>query len=104
MKKNDVMADILKKAKDSTSNKGYDEVDQQEDKAPTANKKEVGTAGRKKVSANQKKKARQVFYSEDEFAEIIECAEFLCIEPKTFMEMGIKKLIKHTQDEMKHKD
>ena len=104
MKKNDIMADILKKAKDSTSNKSYDEVDQQEEKEPTANKKEVGSAGRKKVKARQKKKARQVFYSDEEFEEIAECAEFLCIEPKTFMEMGIKKLIKNTQDEMNCKE
>lgn len=71
------------------------------EKAEKPTDKEKGVAGRKKVSARDRKKARQVFYSDAVFEDDIEaCAEFLNIEPKTFMEMGINKLIKETKAQM----
>lgn len=58
-----------------------------------ADKKE-SLAGRKKVSASQKKKARQVFYSDDEFEDILKCAEIEILDVKAFMQRAINKEVK----------
>jgi hypothetical protein len=56
--------------------------------------KEKLKAGRKVKSASQKKKARQVFYSDDDFEAIEECAEIMSIEPQAFMQMVINQRVK----------
>ena len=62
--------------------------------------KKESSAGRKKVSESQKKKARQVFYNDISFAEIEECADFLGVEPKTFMQMAINQKVKAVLKDM----
>lgn len=74
-------------------------------KDKTASKKEVGTAGRKKVKDTQKKKARQVYYSDEVYEnDIAKCAEHLGIEPKTFMEMAINQKVKATLKMIEQED
>ena len=89
-----IMDDIVSKAKKSATNKTYKEADD------TASKKEGGKAGRKKVSDNLKKKARQVFYSDVDFAEIEECADHLGMDTKSFMQMAINQKVKATLKEI----
>jgi len=83
-----IMDDIVNKAKKGTTNKTYKEADD------TASKKEGGKAGRKKVSENLKKKARQVFYSDMDFQFIEKCADYLGMDTKSFMQMAINQKIK----------
>lgn len=91
-KKNILMDELLLKAKSGTTNKSYESAETKEENPV----KEKSEAGRKPVPVNQKKKARQVFYSDDDFAEIEACAELLCMEAKTFMQIAINEKVKQT--------
>lgn len=88
-KKNNVMLDILNKAKTSTSNKSYEAEDK---KAVKPVKKEGGSAGRKKVT--DKKKPRQVFYNNAEFSVIETLAEEMGVDSRVFMQMAINQKVK----------
>ncbi len=90
-KKNNVMLDILNKAKTSTSNKSYEAEDKKVDEVKPV-KKEGGSAGRKKVT--DKKKPRQVFYNNAEFSVIETLAEDLGMDTKSFMQMCINQKVK----------
>lgn len=60
-------------------------------------KKEVGKGGRPKTDERQKKKPRQVYFSDAEFEdEIAKCAEFMGLETKDYMEMAIRQQVKKT--------
>jgi hypothetical protein len=99
-KDNEALNDILNKAKAGTTNKTYKEAD--EVKAVDevkATKKEKSKAGRSKVADNLKKKARQVFYSDDDFSIIEECADDLGMDAKAFMQMCINQKVKQMTKE-----
>ena len=94
-KDNDFMDKLVNKATKSSTNKTYKEAD--EVKAVDevkADKKERSKAGRSKVADNLKKKARQVFYSDDDFSIIEECADELGMDAKAFMQMCINQKVK----------
>lgn len=95
--KNNSMDEILNNAKKATPTKTYKSAD--EVKQPVEEKAQ-GKAGRKRVAVTEKKKNRPVGYSDTEYAEIEKCAEFLSIEPQTFMRMSINQNIKKTLEEM----
>ena len=97
--KNSVMANILKEASSSTSNKSYEDEDKKIDVIKTTSKKEKGVVGRKAKEPEQKKKARQVYYTDNEYKVIEECAELTGIEPKNFMQMHINLGVKKIQKE-----
>jgi len=61
--------------------------------------KEKGRPGRKKVDPRDKKKARQVFYSDAEFEEIEALADGLGIDVKSFMQMAINQKVKSLTEE-----
>jgi len=91
-KKNNVMLDILNKAKTSTSNKSYEAENNKADEVKPVRKEGASAAGRKKVT--DKKKPRQVFYNNAEFSVIEELAEDLGMNTKSFMQMCINQKVK----------
>lgn len=91
--KNERMKNILASASKESTKKTYKEADTKTEVKPQADKKE-SVAGRKKIKESQKKKARQVFYSDEDFADIEKCAESMGIEAKTFMQMAINQKVK----------
>jgi len=91
-KNNDKMDALINQAKKDTSNKTYKEADDLDGKSE--GKKSKASSGRKKVPASHKKKARQVFYSDEDFKHIESCADILGVEPKTFMQMAINQKVK----------
>ena len=95
-KDNETMDQLLAKAKTGTSNKTYKEADNNSKVAttPVADKKEKGKVGRSKVAPEDKKKARQVFYSDNEFTDIEECADEMGMDAKAFMQMCINQRVK----------
>ncbi|MBL1294489.1 MAG: hypothetical protein COB61_011555 [Thiotrichales bacterium] len=95
--KNTAMDKILGKANKDHSIKTYESAD--EVKEPVKEKAQ-GKAGRRKVAPTEKKKNRPVGYSDTEYADIVKCAEFLSMEPQTFMRMSINQRVKKTLEEM----
>jgi len=93
-KKNDKMDEILNLAKSDATDRSYEEAEKEEKPGKAVSDKEKGRPGRKKVDPRDKKKARQVFYSDAEFEEIEALADELGIEPKAFMQMAINQKIK----------
>jgi len=95
-KDNQAMDDLLAKAKKGTTTKTYKEADTKSKAAttPVADKKEKGKVGRSKVAPEDKKKARQVFYSDNEFTDIEECADEMGMDAKAFMQMCINQRVK----------
>lgn len=96
-KDNKKMDDLLAKAKTGTSVKTYKDADDDKPKAattPVADKKEKAKVGRSKVAPEYKKKARQVFYSDNEFTDIENCADEMGMDAKAFMQMCINQKVK----------
>lgn len=102
MAKDNIKMDaIINKAKTGTANKTYKEADTKvtDEKVPVAIKKERGKVGRSKVAPDDKKKARQVFYSDNEFIDIEECADDMGMDVRTFMQMCINQKVKSMMKE-----
>ncbi len=95
--KNRSMDDILKNAKKDHTTKTYKSADEVKG---SVEEKVRGKAGRRVVAAKDKKKNRPVGYSDAEYAEIEKCAEFLSIEPQTFMRMSINQNVKKTLEDI----
>ena len=90
------MDEILEKAKTGATVKTYQEADNKPTTTtiPTADKKERGKVGRSKVAQDDKKKARQVFYSDNEFIDIEKCADEMGMDAKAFMQMCVNVKVK----------
>ena len=88
-KDNATMDDILKQARENSTDITYKDAETKDEE------KKKSKAGRPKVSKADKKKARQVFYSDNEFEEIEALAEELGIDAKAFMQMAINQKIKN---------
>lgn len=95
--KNDFMDKILNGAEKDHKIKTYKSADEVSE---PVKEKAHGKAGRKKVAPTEKKKNRPVGYSDTEYSEIVKCAEFLSIEPQTFMRMSINQRVKKTLEKM----
>ena len=95
-KDNKKMDDLLAKAKTGASVKTYKDADDKPKAAtvPVADKKEKAKVGRSKVAPEDKKKARQVFYSDNEFTDIENCADEMGMDAKAFMQMCINQKVK----------
>lgn len=85
---------ILAKAKAGATVKTYQEADNKPTTTtiPVADKK--GKVGRSKVAQDDKKKARQVFYSDNEFIDIEKCADQMGMDAKAFMQMCVNVKVK----------
>jgi len=92
-KDNNQMDDILKKASKEATTKTYKGADKGKDEITTKATKK-GTVGRSKVAEDDKKKARQVFYSNNEFIKIEDIAEEMGMDTKAFMQMCINQKVK----------
>lgn len=90
------MDEILKKAANVATVKTYQEADTKSKAStvPVADKKEKGKVGRSKVAQDDKKKARQVFYSDNEFIDIEKCADEMGMDAKAFMQMCVNVKVK----------
>ena len=96
-KDNQAMDALLAKAKIGATTKTYKEADEIKSKViitPVADKKEKGKVGRSKVAQDDKKKARQVFYSDNEFVDIEKCADEMGMDAKAFMQMCVNVKVK----------